>query len=247
MVADDVAMAHAKEGVALRAHNMIVPIAVMIGIVPIVLYISGQHALEAQGATGNILDAIAEGSGSVAVLWGVVGGLFTGAVSYKIQGILDFQETTEQLVKGIQGLVPLVIVLSLAFTIGATTRALGTGVFIAQAAEASIHTGLIPALVFLLACFIAFSTGTSWGTFGIMIPIVIPMIEILGLHGGLTIAAALGGGIFGDHCSPISDSTIVASMASATDHIDHVRTQLPYALTAATGATVLFLIFGFIL
>ena len=247
MVADDVAMADAKEGVAQRAHNMIVPIAVMIGIVPIVLYISGQHALETQGATGNVLDAITEGSGSVAVLWGVIGGLFTGAVSYKIQGIMDFQETTEQLIKGVQGLVPLVIVLSLAFAIGATTRELGTGVFIAQAAEASLHIGFIPALVFLLACFIAFSTGTSWGTFGIMIPIVIPMIEILGLHGGLTIAAALGGGIFGDHCSPISDSTIVASMASATDHIDHVRTQLPYALTAAGAATTLYLVFGFIL
>jgi Na+/H+ antiporter NhaC len=146
-----------------------------------------------------------------------------------------------------QGLIPLVIVLSLAFTIGATTRALGTGVFVAQAAQATLPTWLIPALVFLLACFIAFSTGTSWGTFAIMIPIVMPMVELLGLHPALTVAAALGGGIFGDHCSPISDTTIVASMASATDHIDHVRTQLPYALLAATGATVLFLTFGFVL
>ena len=80
-----------------------------------------------------------------------------------------------------------------------------------------------------------------------MIPIVIPIFQQLDLHPGLTLAAALGGGIFGDHCSPISDSTIVASMASATDHIDHVRTQLPYALTAAGGAIVLFLIFGFTL
>ena len=80
-----------------------------------------------------------------------------------------------------------------------------------------------------------------------MIPIVIPMVELLGLHPALTVAAALGGGIFGDHCSPISDTTIVASMASATDHIDHVRTQLPYALLAAGGATVLFIVFGFVL
>jgi Na+/H+ antiporter NhaC len=197
--------------------------------------------------SGTFFDAITEGSGSTAVLWGVIIGLLTGAVSYRIQGIMNVEETTEQLIKGIQGLVPLVIVLSLAFTIGATTRALGTGVFIAQAAEATLNVGFIPVLVFLLACFVAFSTGTSWGTFGIMIPIVIPMIDILGLHGGLTIAAALSGGIFGDHCSPISDSTIVASMASATDHIDHVRTQLPYALTAAAGASALFLIFGFAL
>ena len=80
-----------------------------------------------------------------------------------------------------------------------------------------------------------------------MIPIVVPMIELIGLHPALTVAAALGGGIFGDHCSPISDSTIVASMASATDHIDHVRTQMPYSLTAASGATILFIIFGFVL
>ena len=102
-------------------------------------------------------------------------------------------------------------------------------------------------LIFLLACFIAFSTGTSWGTFAIMIPIVIPMVEILDLSAPLTVAAALGGGIFGDHCSPISDSTIVASMISATDHIDHVRTQLPYALIAASGAMILFVGFGFLL
>ena len=79
------------------------------------------------------------------------------------------------------------------------------------------------------------------------IPIVIPMIELLGLHPGLAVAAALGGGIFGDHCSPISDTTIVASMASATDHIDHVRTQMPYAVTAAAGAVVLFVIAGMVL
>jgi Na+/H+ antiporter NhaC len=80
-----------------------------------------------------------------------------------------------------------------------------------------------------------------------MVPIVIPMVDAIGLHPGLAVAAALGGGIFGDHCSPISDSTIVASMASATDHVAHVRTQLPYALVAAAGSTVLLLVFGAIL
>jgi len=149
--------------------------------------------------------------------------------------------------KGIQGLIPLVIVLALAFGISSTQKALGTGVFLAQAAEASINVGFVPVIVFVLACIMAFSTGTSWGTFAIMIPIVIPMIATLDVHPPLMLAAALGGGIFGDHCSPISDSTIVASMASATDHIDHVRTQIPYALIAASIAIVLYVIFGFIL
>ncbi len=234
MMASDVAMTQAKPGVPPRAVNMIVPIVTMVAMVPLVLWITGE---------GNIMN----GSGSRAVLWGVITGLLVGAAMYRVQGIMTLPEAADSTIKGIQGLVPLVIVLALAFAIGTTTRALGTGVFVAQAAQAALHPGLVPATVFLLACFIAFATGTSWGTFAIMIPIVIPMIAILGLHPGLTLAAALGGGIFGDHCSPISDSTIVASMASATDHIDHVRTQLPYALLAASGAVVLFIGFGFTL
>lgn len=234
MVSTDVAMAAPVDGIPLRAINMVLPIATMVVMVPIVLWITGDGNIKA-------------GSGSHAVLWGVIVGLLVAAIGYAGQGIMSVEDMSHNLIKGVQGLVPLVIVLSLAFAIGATTRALGTGVFVAQAAQAALHPGFVPALVFLLACFIAFSTGTSWGTFAIMIPIVMPMVELLGLHPALTVAAALGGGIFGDHCSPISDSTIVASMASATDHIDHVRTQLPYALVAAGGSVVLFLVFGFIL
>ncbi len=234
MIAEDVAAVGAKPGIPHRAINMVLPIGAMVLAVPVVLWLTGDGNIKA-------------GSGSQAVLWGVIVGLGVGAVAYAIQGIMRLDEMSENVIKGIQGLVPLVIVLSLAFTIGTTTRELGTGIFVAQAAQATLPAGVIPAIVFLLACFIAFATGTSWGTFAIMIPIVIPMIALLDLHPALTVAAALGGGIFGDHCSPISDSTIVASMASATDHIDHVRTQLPYALIAATGATILFVIFGFVL
>ncbi len=234
MVSAEVSTIEAKSGVPKRVGNMVIPILTMILMVPAVLYITGD---------GNIMN----GSGSHAVLWGVVLGLLAAAVLYLAQGIMNLQELSDHTIRGIQGLTPLVIVLALAFTIAATTRPLGTGIYLASVVEGTLHLGLIPALVFLMACFVAFSTGTSWGTFAIMIPIVIPMIEVLELHPALTVAAALGGGIFGDHCSPISDSTIVASMAAATDHIDHVRTQLPYALIAASGALTLFLIFGFVL
>jgi Na+/H+ antiporter NhaC len=234
MMSSDVAMLPAKEGVPLRAVNMLLPIIAMVTTVPVVLWITGD---------GVILN----GSGADAVLWGVIVGILLAAVMYRAQGIMTFREVTEYTIKGIQGLMPVVIVLSLAFAIAGTQQALGTGVWLAQVAQANVNPGFIPAIIFLLACIMAFSTGTSWGTFAIMIPIVIPMAELLDLHVGLTLAAALGGGIFGDHCSPISDSTIVASMASATDHIDHVRTQLPYALIAASGALVLFLGAGFIL
>ncbi|MEX0691173.1 MAG: Na+/H+ antiporter NhaC family protein [Gemmatimonadales bacterium] len=234
MVSTDVTTVDPAPGMPTRAINMVLPIAVMVLMVPYVLWLTGE---------GNLM----RGSGSNAVLWGVVAGVGVAVIGYRLQGLLTIRESTDLIIKGVQGLVPLVIVLSLAFTIGATTRALGTGVFVAQAAQATLPTFVIPVLIFLLACFIAFATGTSWGTFAIMIPIVIPMVEILELHPALAVAAALGGGIFGDHCSPISDSTIVASMAAATDHIDHVRTQLPYALTAAGGASLLFLLGGLVL
>ena len=103
---------------------------------------------------------------------------------------------------------------------------------------------LLPPLVFILSAFIAFSVGSSWGTFAIMIPIAIPIALTLGIPAPLMLAAAISGAIFGDHASPISDTTVLASMASATDHIEHVRTQLPYALIAAAIAAAGFLLLG---
>ncbi len=96
----------------------------------------------------------------------------------------------------------------------------------------------------MVTCFIAFSTGTSWGTFAIMIPIAVPMAREMDANVLMAIAAVLGGGVFGDHCSPISDTTILSSLASATDHIDHVKTQLPYAGVAGGIAAGLYLILG---
>ena len=234
MMSSDVSMMAAKEGVPTRTVNMLLPVVAMVAAVPYVLWLTGE---------GEVL----AGSGSQAVLWGVIVGILLGAIMYRLQGIMTLREVTGYTIKGIQGLTPVVIVLALAFTIGATQRALGTGVWLAQVAEASVNPGFLPAIIFVIACIMAFSTGTSWGTFAIMIPIVVPMVELLDLHFGLTLAAALGGGIFGDHCSPISDSTIVASLASASDHIDHVRTQIPYAVLAAAGALGLFLGAGFLL
>lgn len=234
LIADEVVMMEAKKGVKPLAMNMLLPVVTMVVMMPIVLLITGK---------GNLM----EGSGSTAVLWSVITALVVGAVSYRTQGIMKTREITDIFMKGVGGLVPLASLMILAFAIGDTCDALGTGPFVAQAAKSTLPLGIIPALVFLISCFIAFSTGTSWGTFAIMIPIAVPMINLIGLHPGLVIAAVLGGGVFGDHCSPISDTTIISSMASACDHIDHVRTQLPYALTAAAISLLLFLAFGFML
>ncbi len=234
LVSTDVVAMEAKKGIPPRAINMVLPVATMVVTMPIVLLITGK---------GNLM----EGSGSISVLWAVILGLVIGAVAYRAQRIMKTKEITDVFMKGVGGLIPVAALMMLAFSIGDTCDALGTGPFVAQAVKSTLNPGLIPSVVFIVSCFIAFSTGTSWGTFAIMIPIAVPMINIIGLHPGIMIAAVLGGGVFGDHCSPISDTTIISSMASATDHIDHVRTQLPYALMAGVLALFFFLIFGFAL
>ncbi len=234
LISTEVVQMEAKEGVPPRALNMIIPVITMVAMMPVVLLITGR---------GNLM----KGSGSASVLWAVIAGLAVGAVAYRAQGIMKVKEITDIFMKGVGGLIPLASLMILAFAIGDICDALGTGPFVAQAAKSTLNPGVIPTVVFLVSCFIAFSTGTSWGTFAIMIPIAVPMVNIIGLHPGLIVAAVLGGGVFGDHCSPISDTTIISSMASAADHIDHVRTQLPYALMAAGFSLLLFVIFGFAL
>ncbi|MBC7187548.1 MAG: sodium:solute symporter [Calditrichaeota bacterium] len=233
LVSAEVTAVATKPGVRPRAINMLLPIGVMVTMMPVGLLITGG---------GNIM----RGSGSTAVLWAVTAGIGIAAVAYRLQGIMSTREIVDQFMKGVGGLVPLATLMIFAFAIGAVCRELGTGPFVASVAKMWVHPGLVPALLFLAACVIAFSTGTSFGTFAIMIPIAVPMVAPMGLHPGLALSAVLGGGVFGDHCSPISDTTIISSMAAATDHIDHVNTQLPYALLAASLATALYLVVGFL-
>ena len=135
----------------------------------------------------------------------------------------------------------------LAFAIGNLCKELGTGLYVASITQEWLSPSLAPAIIFLTSCFIAFSTGTSWGTFAIMISIAVPLAQAIDLNMYVAIAAVLGGGVFGDHCSPISDTTLISSMASGSDHIDHVRTQLPYALVTGGLATLFYLIVGFVM
>jgi len=233
LVSAEVTSVQAKNGIPLRAANMLVPIGVMVAMMPVGLLITGH---------GNMM----QGSGSTAVFWAVLLGIVSGALAYRIQGIMSLNEIMDQFMRGAGGLIPLAALMMLAFAIGDICKELGTGPYVASVAQAVVNPKIVPAILFLISCFIGFSTGTSWGTFAIMLPIGVPMISLLGLHEGPVIAAILGGGVFGDHCSPISDTTIISSMASASDHIDHVRTQLPYAVLAAGISMVLYLIVGFI-
>ncbi len=248
MVAEEITSIEPKTGVPPRMINMVLPLLVMIAMMPLMLMYSGWESDVAQSATstpGKMLAALGQGSGSFAGLLSVIIAVLFASVLYATQRIFALGETVDLIFKGISGLMPIALLLMLAFAIGGVCKTLGTGTYVAGLAEEFVNPGLIPALIFLISCFIAFSTGTSWGTFAIMIPIAIPMAQGLGIPEALAIGAALGGGIFGDHCSPISDTTILSSMAAATDHIDHVRTQFPYALLAGGVAVVGYLLIGF--
>ena len=222
-----------KEGAKPRPINMIVPLITMVLTVPFGLLITGNGHIE-------------QGSGSTAVFWAVLVGIFSSAVLYKVQKIFTLKEILDLVMKGMGGLIPMGLLMVFAFTMGATCKMMGTGPYVAGLATATIHPALVTSLVFLVACFISFATGTSWGTFAIMMPIAVPLAQNMGLSLPLMVSAVMGGGVFGDHCSPVSDTTIISSMATACDHIDHVDTQLPYAITAAGLALVFYIVISFI-
>ena len=209
------------------AALMVIPIVAMIVMMPVGLYITGD---------GNLI----EGSGSTSVLWSVIFALVVAWIMNFIHGEHSVNELMKLFMKGAGGLLPIATILLFALCLGDVARELGTGIYVANVVGDTIPEPLLAPLIFLTSAFIAFSVGSSWGTFAIMIPIAIPIATTLGLPMPLLLGAAISGAIFGDHASPISDTTVVASMASATDHIDHVRTQLPYALTAAAIASALF-------
>ncbi|NKB31782.1 MAG: C4-dicarboxylate ABC transporter [Pseudomonadales bacterium] len=214
-----------------KARYMIVPIAAMVLTMPISLYITGDGV-------------ISDGSGSTSVLWSVLFALLTAWMIVLAEKRSSVDELMHTFLKGAGGLLPVAMILLFALALGDVANSLGTGVYVAALAEESIPLALMLPLLFLISSVIAFSIGSSWGTFAIMIPLAIQISLSLDLDPALFLAAVLSGSVFGDHASPISDTTVVASMASATDHIDHVRTQLPYALIAAGFATIGFLLVG---
>ncbi|RME93706.1 MAG: sodium:solute symporter, partial [Bacteroidetes bacterium] len=248
MLTDELTEVAVKDGVSPRAINMLIPIVVMVALMPIMLAYTGWADAAAQNPQSrwdHLLLAIGQGSGSTSVLTAVVSSILVSMFFYKIQGIMGIREMVDLTLKGIAGMLPLALLMLLAFAIGSLCKKeLGTGIYVAEIAQGWLSPSMAPLLIFLISCFVAFSIGSSWGTFGIMIPIAVGMGQSLGTDPHLVIAAALGGGVFGDHCSPISDTTILSSMASATDHVDHVKTQLPYALIAGGLAAAGYLVLG---
>ncbi len=217
-----------------RPVNMAIPIVTMVGVMPLAMYVTGEGS-------------IAQGSGSTSVLWAVFAGIAVAWILSRVQRLLSLDQLSQVSLKGAGGLTGMALVLLLSITLADVTEVLGTGEYVAGIVAGRLPLPVLLPLVFLTAAGIAFATGSSWGTFGIMLPLAVPLAMALGLSPAPFVAASLSGGIFGDHCSPISDTTIIASLASASDHIEHVRTQLPYALVAGGIATIAFAITGAVL
>ena len=231
MIDEDVLSPPPNEKIPPRAVNMFLPIAGMVVFMPVALFITGDGDLRA-------------GSGSTSVLWAVLFGLAVAWLLLVAQRAFTQDELVKVGLKGAGALVPLALILLLALALGDVTQELRAGEYVAQITRGVFPNFVFLPLIFVVAAGIAFSTGTSWGTFAIMLPIAVPAAMALELPLAPFVAASLSGGVFGDHCSPISDTTIISSMAAATDHIDHVRTQLPYALIAGAATVVAFALLG---
>jgi len=225
-----------------RAANAIIPIVVLVATVVVGLYWSGEG--------DNLRDIIGSADPYKSLLWGSLLGVLAAAVLTLSQGILDLAETTTAWFVGVRSMLLAIVILILAWGLSEITTALGTAEYLSLLVGDHLHPGWLPALVFVLAAFTAFATGSSWGTMAILVPLMLPLTWTLMQASDMVamehlqiiyavVAAILGGAVWGDHCSPISDTTILSSMASQCDHVEHVRTQLPYALFA--GLVALFI------
>ncbi|MFA7643278.1 MAG: Na+/H+ antiporter NhaC family protein, partial [Sphaerochaetaceae bacterium] len=195
----------------------------------------------------NLMDALADTEVDVALTWAAFAMSLVGVILALIQKF-SFKDIEDTVMGGIRTMLPAIIIMILAWAIGAVTDALGTADFVVGATESWMSPALLPFLIFVICMFISFSTGTSWGTMAIMTPIGIPLAFSIG--GASLIPVIIGsifaGAIFGDHCSPISDTTVMASIFAGSDHIAHVKTQMPYAVLVAGISAVLYLLSSFI-
>ncbi len=234
-------MKHAKASLAKTAYHvnsqvsmnyMLIPIFLMIAFVFVFLYITGE---------GNML----KGSGSTSIYYTMLATLSVMFIYYVGTKNMSVNTYAKSAYIGAKKLFPIALILLFAFAIGEVTVDLKTGQYLASLANNNLSVVFLSAVIFLLSSVISFSTGTSWGTFSIMIPVAVPMAVGMDADVTLAIAAVISGGVFGDHCSPISDTTIISSLASDCEVIEHVKTQLPYALISGLIALAMFILFGF--
>ena len=198
----------------------------------------------------SFIDAFANSDASVGLVYGSFFAIVLTVILYLVRNVLSFKECMDCLSDGFKAMVPAILILTFAWSLKAMTDSLGAKEFVAgliSSDSAGDLMNFLPVIIFLIACFLSFATGTSWGTFGILIPIVVDAFN--GKDRGLmiiAISACMAGAVCGDHCSPISDTTIMASAGAQCNHVNHVSTQLPYAIVAAAASALTFLIAGFV-
>ena len=212
--------------------NMIAPLAALILMILVALFVTGD---------GNML----KGSGMQALLWGCSFAVLVAGVMYLFQRIMSFQQFLDNFFTGAGSMLSVAAILMFAFSLGDVVKQLQTGVYLADLFKGVLTPALLPLLVFAISCAISFSTGTSMGTMAVMSAVAMPLAVAVGGNIPLAFAALVGGSIFGDHASPISDTAIMSCSTSGCDLMDHITSQFPYALTAAGLTMVLYLLAGF--
>ena len=226
-----------------KVVDLILPISVLIVSCVIGMIYSGGFF---QGE--NFVTAFSNSDASVGLMLGSAVTLVITAVFYLIRGVLSFREITDCIPEGFKAMVPAILILTFAWSLKAMTDSLGAKQFVEMVVtdHASGFRSFLPAIIFAIACMLSFATGTSWGTFGILIPITLGVFPLSDPLGVVCVSACMAGAVCGDHCSPISDTTIMASAGAQCDHVTHVSTQLPYAMTCALVSFVAYIIAGFV-
>lgn len=224
----------ARQDVPGRPMNAIVPVFVVVLVAAVGIYLDGQSKAVSAGLEPSLRTIVGEASSSAALLWASGAGCVAGLVMSLGTRALTLTESMEAWMSGMRGMLLAAVILVLAWALGGVCRDLGTADFLIGAVGDWLTPMWIPATVFVLSGLVSFATGTSWGTMAILFPLVVPLAhEAAPGDAGIllgTVSSILAGSVWGDHCSPISDTTILSSMATSCDHMDHVRTQLPYAL-----------------
>ena len=232
-----------------KVIDLILPIVVLIiSCVVGMIYSGGFFDISNKESYHNIVKSFSSSDASVGLALGAFVTIIIVLVYFLVRRVLKFKELMECIPEGFKAMVPAIMILTCAWTLKIMTDSLGAKIFISQLVEGSAGTlqAFLPAIIFLIAVGLSFATGTSWGTFGILIPIVLSVFPAGNPLTIVSISACMAGAVCGDHCSPISDTTIMASAGAQCDHINHVSTQLPYALTVAGVSAVSYIIAGFV-
>ncbi|HSH36432.1 Na+/H+ antiporter NhaC family protein [Schnuerera sp.] len=254
MTSDEITKMEIREDIKLKASNAIIPIITLIIIAFIGLWYNGYTLLEETVNPFTIEGmraSFGEADSSIVLLWASIVSSIVAVIMGLSQKIFSVGEAIDAWVDGAKSMVIACMILVLAWSLGSVTGDVGTAEFLVGIVSDAIPFAILPIIVFLLSGLVSFSTGTAWGTMAIVIPLAVPMSYAFVQNGGdphmmtVTLGTVLSGAILGDHCSPISDTTIMSSMASGADHLDHVKTQMPYALTVSIVAGISYLLAGF--